>query len=227
MRAILTPGRTRSWQAHEAAQALCHTASGRVPSGGVCPAGKVSISRLFSGAGGGGRRTVCCISWSELHTLWTLRGMVHCCYCYDCPVLHCGPWVQTTPERCANCKTWLLHPPLPLCDIPSGCCFFTGPWTVTRFSLRMLRRVAAFCRPLRPVLLLVLFPRLWSPVVGVLGLCWVWQYAPFVRQQRPVVGVLGLCWLMQGSFDCFCYPHPTGTRALVLTPNEDPNPFHS
>ena len=27
-----------------------------------------------------------------------------------------------------------------------------GPWTVTRSSLRMLRRVAAFCRPLRPVL---------------------------------------------------------------------------
>ena len=39
--------------------------------------------------------------------------------------------------------------------VPSGCCFFTGPWTVTRSALRMLRRVAAFCRPLRPVLLLV------------------------------------------------------------------------
>ena len=35
----------------------------------------------------------------------------------------------------------------------------------------MLRRVAAFCRPLRPVLLLVSFPRSRSPVVGVLGLC--------------------------------------------------------
>ena len=57
----------------------------------------------------------------------------------------------------------------PLCDIPSGCCSFTGPWTVTRSSLRMLRRVAAFCRPLRPVLLLVSFPRSWSPVVGVPG----------------------------------------------------------
>ena len=32
----------------------------------------------------------------------------------------------------------------PLCDIPSGCCFFTGPWTVTRSSLRMLRRVAVY-----------------------------------------------------------------------------------
>ena len=58
----------------------------------------------------------------------------------------------------------------PLCDIPSGCRSFTGPWTVTRSSLRMLRRVAAFCRPLRLVLLLVLFPRSRSPVVGVLGL---------------------------------------------------------
>ena len=58
-----------------------------------------------------------------------------------------------------------------LCDIPSGCCSFTGPWTVTRSSLRMLRRVATFCRPLRPVLLLVSFPRSRSPVVGVLGLC--------------------------------------------------------
>ena len=69
-----------------------------------------------------------------------------------------------TPARTVHgCNT--------LCDIPSGCCFFTGPWTVTRSSLRMLRRVAAFCRPLRPVLLLVSFPRSRSPVVGVLGLC--------------------------------------------------------
>ena len=62
-------------------------------------------------------------------------------------------------------------PPPPPCDIPSGCCSFTGPWTVTRSSLCMLRQVAAFCRPLRPVLLLVSFPRSRSPVVGVLGLC--------------------------------------------------------
>ena len=59
----------------------------------------------------------------------------------------------------------------PPCDIPSGCCSFTGPWTVTRSSLRMLRRVAAFCRLLRPVLLLVSFLRSRSPVVGVPGLC--------------------------------------------------------
>ena len=74
---------------------------------------------------------------------------------------------------------WPLNPPPPPCDIPSGCCFFTGPWTVTRSSLRMLRRVAAFCRPLRPVLLLVSFP------------C----------SRSLVGGVLGLCWLLRGSFD--------------------------
>ena len=44
-------------------------------------------------------------------------------------------------------------PPPPVCDIPSRCCLFTGPWTVTRSPLRMSRRVAAFRRPLRPVLL--------------------------------------------------------------------------
>ena len=85
----------------------------------------------------------------------------------------------------------------PLCDSPSGRCFFTGPWAVTHSSLRMLRRVAALCRPLRPVLLLVSFPRSRSPVVGVLGLCWLWQGMPFARQRRP--GILGLCWLLQGS----------------------------
>ena len=57
----------------------------------------------------------------------------------------------------------------PLCDIPSGWCSFTGPWTVTCSSLRMLRRVAAFCRPLRPVLLLVSFPHSRSPVVLCVG----------------------------------------------------------
>ena len=44
-----------------------------------------------------------------------------------------------------------------------------GPWTVTRSSLRMLRWVAAFCRPLRPVLPLVSFPRSRSPVVWCAG----------------------------------------------------------
>ena len=106
-------------------------------------------------------------------------------------------------------------PPPPLCDIPSRCCFFAGPWTVTRSSLRMLRRVAAFCRPLRPVLLLVSFPRSQSPVVGVLGLCWLWHGVPFTRQRCPVVGVLWLCWLLPGSFDCFCCPHTSVHRPSI------------
>ena len=55
----------------------------------------------------------------------------------------------------------------------------------------MLCRVAAFCRPLRPVLLLVSFPRSWSPVVGVPGLCGMWRDVPFAHQRRPIVGVLG------------------------------------
>ena len=91
------------------------------------------------------------------------------------------------------------HPPTgPLCDIPSGCCFFTGPWIVTRSSLRMLRRVVAFCRPLLLLLLLVSFPRSWSPVVGVPGLCWMWHGVPFARQRRPVVGVLGVVLIFAG-----------------------------
>ena len=81
-----------------------------------------------------------------------------------------------------------LVPPPP-CDITSGCCSFTGPWTVTRSSLRMLRRVAAFCRPLRPVLLLVSR----SPVVGVPGLRWMWRDVPFACQRRPIIGVLRMC----------------------------------
>ena len=99
-------------------------------------------------------------------------------------------------------------PPPPPCDIPSGCCSFTGPWTVTRSSLRLLRRVATFCRPLRPVLLLVSFPRSPSPVVGVPGLCWMWRGVPFACQRRPKIGVLRMCWLLPGSFDCFCCPPP-------------------
>ena len=85
-----------------------------------------------------------------------------------------------------------------LCDIPSGCCSFTGPWTVTCSPLRMLRRVAAFCRPLRPVLLLVSFPRSRSPVVGALELCWMWQDVPFARQRRPIIGVLGVVLVVAG-----------------------------
>ena len=94
----------------------------------------------------------------------------------QCPCLTVGG-STAGPARCTGHPVNTLrarHPPRrcpPPCDIPSGCCSFTGPWTVTRSSLRMLRRVAAFCRPLRPVLLLVSFPRSRSPVVGALGLC--------------------------------------------------------
>ena len=38
-------------------------------------------------------------------------------------------------------RGWVPLTPIP-CDIPSRCCFFTGPRTVTRSSLRVLRRVA-------------------------------------------------------------------------------------
>ena len=103
----------------------------------------------------------------------------------------------------------------PLCDIPSGCCSFTGPWTVTRSSLRVLRRVAAFCRPLRPVLLLVSFLRSRSPVVGVLGLCGMWRDVPFARQRSPIIGVLRMCWLLPGSFDCVCCPRASVHRPSV------------
>ena len=54
----------------------------------------------------------------------------------------------------------------------------------------MLHRVAAFFRPLRPVLLLVSFPRSRSPVVGVPGLCWMRWDVPFACQRRPIIGVL-------------------------------------
>ena len=120
--------------------------------------------------------------------------------------------------RLENYISWFCSSPVgspPLCDIPSGCCSFTGPWTVTRSSLRMLRRVATFCRPLWPVLLLVLFPRSRSPVIGVLGLCWMRHGVPFACQQRPIVGVLRMCWLLSGSFDCFCCPHTSVHRPSI------------
>ena len=84
-----------------------------------------------------------------------------------------GGGTCTFPKSGGNQTNSPSAPLAPLFDIPSGYCFFTGPWTVTRSSLRMLRRVAAFCRPLRPVLLLILFPHSRSPVVGVLGLWWM------------------------------------------------------
>ena len=118
-------------------------------------------------------------------------------------------------------------PPPRLCDIPSGGGFFTGPWAVTSSSLRMLRWGAAFCRSLRPVLLMVSFPRSRSPVVGVLGLCWMWYGVPFARQQRPIIGVLGMCWLLPGSFDCFCCPRASVHRASIACPPPPPQAHHA
>ena len=136
-----------------------------------------------------------------------------------------GGGVGTRPRSQGGCllNSGTRLPPSPLCDIPSGCCSFTGPWTVTRSSLRMLRRVAAFCRPLRPVLLLVSFPRSRSPGVGLLGMCWMWQYVPFARQRRPIIDVLRMCWLLPGSFDCFCCPrasvHMPSVACLAASPS--------
>ena len=111
-------------------------------------------------------------------------------------------------------------PTPPPYDIPSGCCFFTGPWTVTRSSLRMLRRGAAFCRPLRPVLLLVSFPRSRSPVVGVLGLCWMWRDVPLGRQRAPsswrIGGCAGCRW---GRLTVFAVPPPPRLRLCEALPS--------
>ena len=62
----------------------------------------------------------------------------------------------------------------PLCDIPSGCCSFTGPWTVTRSSLRMLRRVflsAAAAGALAGVVSAFAEPSIWC-VGTVLDVAW-------------------------------------------------------
>ena len=112
--------------------------------------------------------------WTYLRPFQKLRHM-NALYPDRSRVILIRPCLQsqkrevTAQEACSSLHMLRRCPPL--CDIPSGYCFFTGPWTVTRSSRRMLRRVAAFCRPLRPVLLLVSFPRSRSPVVGVLGLC--------------------------------------------------------
>ena len=149
------------------------------------------------------------------------------CFCEKIPPLR-GAGDESSLE-CLDQPLWaglsrepLSQPPLPpllqgartppLCDSPSGCCPFTGPWTVTRSSLRMLRRVAAFCRPLRPVLLLVSFPRSRSPVVGVPGLCWMWRDVPFARQRRPVAGVLRMCWLLPPAGACANLLSPSSTH---------------
>ena len=100
------------------------------------------------------------------------HGPYTCCRGTQATKRHWGA-LTTVPAVQPPCGTpqltFVMYPPP--CAMPSGCCSFTGPWTVTRSSLRMLRRVAAFCRPLRPVLSLVSLPRSRSPVVSVPGLC--------------------------------------------------------
>ena len=134
---------------------------------------------LVPTAGGGGVGGGKCRAGAAKGQVWT-RHLAPAAPAFTRP---------SSPHRAGGGK----EPPFPNppCDSPSGCCSFTGPWTVTRSSLRMLRRVAAFCRPLRPVLLRVSFPRSRSPVVGVPGLCRMWR-APFVRSRCPVVGVPGV-----------------------------------
>ena len=107
----------------------------------------------------------------------------------------------------------------PLCDILSGCCSFTGPWTVTRSSLRMLRWVAAFCRPLRPVLLLVLFPRSRSPVVGLLslGVC-SWAAANCQCGKPPLHTSCCATWSSRGCHAPLRLPLPAPTSRFGVLP---------
>ena len=51
----------------------------------------------------------------------------------------CGMGVQTKGHEHAA-----VPPPPPLCHISSGCSFFTGPWTVPRSPLRVLRQANSF-----------------------------------------------------------------------------------
>ena len=152
------PGRPSGAPTHpstRSAPASAPTTSYRGGGGGQLRVGAISFGETFRG---GNFRHPC--------TSQGLRCLTHPLHCQR-PRISPGEIFATLLEDGIPHK---IIPP-PLCDILSGCCSFTGPWTVTRSSLRMLRRVAAFCRPLRPVLLLVSFPRSRSPVVGVLGLC--------------------------------------------------------
>ena len=58
-----------------------------------------------------------------------------------------GQWGQS---RVMGSPFLTRLPPPPLCDILSGCSFFTGPWTVTRSSLW---RAASGCCIAIPTLL--------------------------------------------------------------------------
>ena len=61
-----------------------------------------------------------------------------------------------------------------------------GPWTITRSSLRVLRRVAVFWRPLRPVFQLVSFPRPPPPPHPAgLGVCLSTSNPPYHGGNKP------------------------------------------
>ena len=87
-----------------------------------------------------------------------------------------GPRKGATTRRNVTQGDALKGGGYPPCGIPSGCWFFTGPWTVTRSSLRMLHRVTAVSRPLQPVFFVVSFSRCRGPVVGCTGVVLVWLW---------------------------------------------------
>ena len=79
---------------------------------------------------------MCCVTCGQPGQSAVQSDSTACLGCTVQPQPHTGaeyPMNQTHPAS---------PPPAPLCDIPSGCCSFTGPWTVTRSSLHMLCRVA-------------------------------------------------------------------------------------
>ena len=98
-----------------------------------------------------------------------------------------------------------VNPP-PACDSPSGCCLFTGPWTVSPSHVASGRCFvsAAAAGALAGVVSVFAEPSSWC-AGAVLD-------AAFARQRRPVVGMLGLCWLLWGSFD----PPPPSTSGAPL-----------
>ena len=75
-----------------------------------------------------------------------------------------------------------------MCDIPSGCCFFTGPldshpvFPSHVASGRCVLSAAAAGAPAGVVSA--------SPVVGVPGLCWLLRDVLFAHQRRPAGSVL-------------------------------------
>ena len=133
-----------------------------------------------------------------------------------------GAWAQSgrggggeveTAKSAVQKKCKQMHlPPPPLCDIPSGCCSFTGPGQspVLPFaccvgslcSVGRCGRCSCWCR----------FRVRGAQWFGVPGLCWMWRDVPFARQRRPVIGVLRMCWLLPRSFDCFCCPRASVDR---------------